>query len=1459
MANLSRVNWIAQQRMDLHHLLGMESYTAFDFRAMISAFSGKKAFILRGFEVVGKTGLSISISVKDSMVFNPTDGNGSFYAGLSTDPDTLLELPAESENLFVEAVFKNVSTAPINTSYWDPLALTGDDVAGTEYPASTNSQVTILSSISVNTVGFSDNAYPILRASTDGSNITKMIDCRPMFFRLGSGGTSPDSGHKFPWGTQRQEPVASGIGVGDAPNSPFRSKDASGILNDKGITTFKEWADAVMTRISEIAGSSIWYTTDTAINFPLYGYVTGLDVPRIFLDSESGHCIQASSTVSFRWGRNGGNQLVLKTHGPVGTVENQSTIRWQVNYGPVTWQLGGKFLNDIPGGRRDYSESRFESPSPVDGGNLYLLLERDIVPPLSSGNAVQWADNNAESTFVDPLKTVSGVSGDFTGIAVGDWVRKESEGFSQYYRVVRISAGAGNIKPTIGAPNAIDIADSTTVALELDRKILTGASSESMLYFRSRYSQDDLFADRISGQYNYRDSNYYWLGRRTGDTFMLRGYGNMQEGEETLVREDAATGSGRTGGAGSESDLTIQHANGAVYNDVDGYSLRAGTPDLIKIRRRKRDNLVSTPTSADNSGGFIEYTIASPVGLMNEGDGLWVRLSDVVGGALVPGSVTNSSDDEQNTDVTTNKWQVRSAAQTPLRDFDNKDVMLLARRVTQLDGSSALLFLDGSMLDWYGITIDQFLNVTSDVRLEKDVYLQPKTPKSVLFIDQNPDAFNGKGRIDEDNISFNYDKAAQELKLFNNVFGVNYHRLVAPIDQNWFVGLGAHTLTLGDGLSNIVIPGDLTVLGVQTIVASQEVAIADKQFILGVGNPEWGGSGSGLYVADNTLKHDSFTNFTTLFESYNGQKYIDVTFDKDPDYRIGQRVGVIANFTFNGLTAGDVSLTYVGKAVGAGQGDFERISPAPLPGAAAPGPATYRFWTKGTATASGTQVPDAVHDYSFSDLLSQIHMASSNHEYAASGQYYMTSWSFCVKRSPNNPGTTNSHIPALVTPYESAPLAQDFMTIPKGRQAKFSRTRIPFAWEDGVGSLGSDSTFDFSDRLTWDYNTSTFRVEGTIVSKGHILPEDDNTWDIGSTTKRWRSMHVGPGSVVVHNDITDAAKVSLKFLLAEAQLNADSASNLRISVGSNGGLLFGTAGQAAYNSPIDVNAIFRVGGGFTSGGIVQSALTVSPVLTGSSSNAGVTSTLHLPNALSSSSFAAAFEATDLVAGSFANEFAGLRVRDMSVAGTSYGIYGETTNVAGRWFVYGQGTGKSFFRGSVGFGNDVHADLTAAVVIGTAADTAAAKGLLFGAGLSNLYRSAADTLTTDGNFIVKETATFDGPAIFNDSTQFSAIKFKYNAVVTADYTVVDSDCVVPVDTSSASASINITLPLVTVALKGQVIVIKDVGGQAGSLNKNIVVKAAGGNMVEGSALSYILDGDRYSITLVCNGSDGWDVI
>jgi len=78
-------------------------------------------------------------------------------------------------------------------------------------------------------------------------------------------------------------------------------------------------------------------------------------------------------------------------------------------------------------------------------------------------------------------------------------------------------------------------------------------------------------------------------------------------------------------------------------------------------------------------------------------------------------------------------------------------------------------------------------------------------------------------------------------------------------------------------------------------------------------------------------------------------------------------------------------------------------------------------------------------------------------------------------------------------------------------------------------------------------------------------PQTDNTYDLGTTALRWKTLHVGPGSVVIHNDATNTLKATLGFSGSTAQLVTDSATPLQIKTGSNTGVFFNTNGTIGVN------------------------------------------------------------------------------------------------------------------------------------------------------------------------------------------------------------------------------------------------------------------------------------------------------
>jgi hypothetical protein len=1019
MAVLSRVNFIGQQRLDLHHLLANDSYTAFDFRTIIAGIVGSdKTYIVKGFQVVGQSGLAINIKVADALVYNPKDPNGCMYTGLSDEPDEIVILPASQSNVFVEAVFKNESQAPVNSGFWDPLALFGDDAGGTEFTASANTQNVVVLEIKVNTSGFTEGAIPLLKANTGASSINSMEDRRQLLYRLGTGGTNPNPLNKYNFSPNRAEPVTVGNGTGDTnPQSPWRSKDSVGAINDKGLESFKDWADAVMTRISEVAGSTIWYASGVSTSV-----VSNLSLSQTFFDNDSGHSIQPSPTSSFKWSRIGGN-LVLSGEGTVPIEAGEHKVgltRWQSNYSIVEWHLGRAFVSAT---NRSYVTSgdgiRWKSPAPVNGGNIYLSLEREVSK--GSGNNVSWQDNSAETSY-NPNRAVSGVAGDFTGIANGDYIRKDSEGLSRYYRVVSMSDGS-TVFPDTGATRN-KVADSTIVALLLDRDISSGASFEPLKFFRSRYSEADLVADTVPGIYNFQDANRYWLGRRIDNNFILRNYGTMQEGEEIPTLNDAFD----IGGGGA-ADISLVHNEVAVFDSSNNYTLKSGSGNLITLKRRIRNNTVDIPSAGDNSGSLLEYTIAAPVGLINAGESIWVRLSDTVGGALTNGSVTPTADDNSNELNTMNRWEVRTAANSPLRNWDNRNVFLLARRVT-IDGDPALLFFDGTIIGRFGKVINQDTDFRGNVRIHD-------APTNALPFFSTTDA----GVIKWDAANLFWTEGPNTLTVRNTVFGNNVISQVTPANFQLLSNLGPNTLVIGQANSTTYIPGDLIVDGTVSAFATDDLYVEDKLISLGVGVPLNGGFGSGIEIADDTKTSASI-------DTTNTQIYVDLTFASAHGYTTGNLIGVSAKQDVGGITAGQISGEYTVVATGSAVGDAEVISPTIL-----------RIWTKGTATSTATSSTDPpkvfIKPYS-------LRLGSSDGTYSG-----LTSWVFRVK--------------AVATAPTITPVA-NYGIIATSHSVNMLATRIPFVNDDNAGPSGVDTTLNYSNNLTWNNSTNTLTATNIVAT-----------------------------------------------------------------------------------------------------------------------------------------------------------------------------------------------------------------------------------------------------------------------------------------------------------------------------------------------------------------------------------------
>ncbi len=137
-------------------------------------------------------------------------------------------------------------------------------------------------------------------------------------------------------------------------------------------------------------------------------------------------------------------------------------------------------------------------------------------------------------------------------------------------------------------------------------------------------------------------------------------------------------------------------------------------------------------------------------------------------------------------------------------------------------------------------------------------------------------------------------------------------------------------------------------------------------------------------------------------------------------------------------------------------------------------------------------------------------------------------------------------------------------------------TRIN-AWAGGVDSTislaklarGSDLYINSAGNVGIGTATpGSFKLQVT----GNVGPSTDNTYDLGSSALRWKTLHVGPGSVVVHNDATDTQKVTMDFSGANAaRLVADATSTLQLTTGANSGITIGTTGNVTAAGDLAVN------------------------------------------------------------------------------------------------------------------------------------------------------------------------------------------------------------------------------------------------------------------------------------------------
>lgn len=260
MAVLQRVNLLPNQRLDTPDARALEAFSLNDWRFFIKGVLSRDSLVVQGFDISNYSQIfttpGFKVKVSNVVLFQPendTQASG-FYTFAGTEPDITVSLSPNSNN-FVEADMIVASGSPDVRAFWDQGANNNE---GGEFTDTVDTVINLELTVTANITGFTTGKIPLYKVVTNSLGaVTSVTDCRPMFFRLGTGGTTPNPNHDYSWASlpdashaRMETPVTATAYT--ATNAPFQG-------GDKNILSMKEWMDAVMSDLKSIKGVPYWY------------------------------------------------------------------------------------------------------------------------------------------------------------------------------------------------------------------------------------------------------------------------------------------------------------------------------------------------------------------------------------------------------------------------------------------------------------------------------------------------------------------------------------------------------------------------------------------------------------------------------------------------------------------------------------------------------------------------------------------------------------------------------------------------------------------------------------------------------------------------------------------------------------------------------------------------------------------------------------------------------------------------------------------------------------------------------------------------------------------------------------------------------------------------------------------------------------------------------------------------
>jgi hypothetical protein len=232
-----------------------------DWRFFLQGVFTSANYVVAGFEVTDYANIFLvpgfTVKLSDVALLFPeaTTQAAGFYVSSGQEADAVVSLSASATN-YVEASLSTVLGTPDIRAFWDQGANGG---AGGEFTETIDTVINLTLNVTSNVSGFTPGLLPLYKVATNSSGVaTALTDCRPMFFRLGTGGNTPNPANNYAWpnlpspAQSRQENAVTST-LATPTNAPFEGAD-------KNLLTLKNWMDAMMSMVKEIKGTPYWYS-----------------------------------------------------------------------------------------------------------------------------------------------------------------------------------------------------------------------------------------------------------------------------------------------------------------------------------------------------------------------------------------------------------------------------------------------------------------------------------------------------------------------------------------------------------------------------------------------------------------------------------------------------------------------------------------------------------------------------------------------------------------------------------------------------------------------------------------------------------------------------------------------------------------------------------------------------------------------------------------------------------------------------------------------------------------------------------------------------------------------------------------------------------------------------------------------------------------------------------------------